>query len=262
MAKKKTMEKFDPETMEAVVDYGNVTVPEKWEDVTLGTFAEYMRVTAPQDDGESDTLALDAVTLLNVFCGIEREKAETMPVQVVDAILSRMTFLETPPPTDKPRNYIMTEDGKKLLVNFAEAMKTKEYVDVQTVIRNDPYNYPAMLAILCRQRTMVETDNITLLKREITEPYDSTFANEKFDARVEWFRNRPVTEVMPLVSFFLLRFATYSEYSQASLEGLKEAVGQYARSIEDSVTSMELPRFSRKVLTARLKRLRKRLRSI
>lgn len=255
------MEKFDPETMEAVVDYGEITVPEKWEDVTLGMFSEYMRVTAPQDEDKKEYVDLDAVTLLNVFCGIPREKAEVMPVEVVEAILSRMTFVEEPPLQQQPRNYIMDGD-RKMFVNFYDAMKVKEWEDVQSVIRNDPYNYAAMLAILCRRRTLIETDHVTGLVREKNEEYTSEFANELFDARKEWFSKRPVTEVMPLLSFFLLRFAAYSEYSAASLEALKEQVGLYARSIEDSVNSMELPRFSRKALTRRLRKLRKRLDAI
>lgn len=246
-------EKHDDSVMETVHDFGEITVPEKWEDVTLGVFEDYMRTVAALEGDEMP----DAITIAAVFTGRTREEVGQWPIEFVDNVMARLTFIEEVPAYEA-RNYIDTADGR-YLVNFHDRMNAKEFVDVDTVLKSDMYSYSSLLAILCRRRSGIKHDNLTGQSWDVSEPYTDEFANEYFDGRREWFSKRPVTEVLPLIAFFLVRFELYRTLSLSSLEEYRDAVGRYADSIESSERFTALPLFSRKVWGIRLKRLRKRL---
>ena len=117
-----------------------------------------------------------------------------------------------------------------------ESLKVKEYDSADMVLRNNPYDYPSLLAILCRECKGKKTDHITGQTYLINEDYDTEFANHIFDARREMFANMPMTKVMPLIRFFLLKGLESNSHFQNSLKTialqLKEAVQNMLDSIE------------------------------
>ena len=156
----------------------------------------------------------------------------------------------------------ITINGIEFVINDMETLKVKEYKDADTVLRNNPTDYPSLLAVLCRQKTGTKTDNATGLSWDINEEYTEEFANKIFDARREMFSKLPIADAMPLVSFFLLKGISSSKVSQKSLMTLGEALHQLAENLENSVGSMDLSIWSKVRVKRTLKKYRKQIDNI
>lgn len=284
MAKKKTkqpeVEIYNEKKMEEAYSFGEITVPEKWEDVKLGMYTSYLTKAAEKEelynedlkkarkekttepDKEDARYNMTDRDLLASFTDFDIEKIDMLPIELYNSIMAKMSFLVTNPLDNVKPKKDLKYNGIHLCINDMETMKVKEYNDVEAVLAANPYDYPSLLAILCRECKGVRTDHVTGFTYMVNEPYDEEFANVVFDARRKMFEEMPVTEVLPLLSFFLLKGLASSNHFRESLR--TAALG--ARDIVESLlSSQESGAFRRPfsiVQTIKLKKYRKSIDSI
>lgn len=300
--KKKTkeveVELYDDKKHEVVYDFGEWKVPTSWDEVTLQMFSDYMTLAASKKElydadvkaakeayaktldrkgveklesidfskaelpDENDVkYSLTDRELLSLFTGKTLEEIELLPVELYNAVMAKMAFLVTPMEEKKAKKDLYI-DGIHLCVNDMEKLKVKEWEDCSTVMKNNPYDYPSLLAILCREVTGRKTDQLTGLTWLVNEDYDSEFANEKFDGRRELFSKLPVTEAMPIVNFFLLKGIESSGLLENSIQEIKVWLLDAVESLFDSIRSMGLRRVLYLRQTTNLKKLKKSIEAI
>lgn len=270
MAKAK---KYNKKKMEAAVDFGNITVPTKWEDVTLQMMSDYLKLSSDKeeqkkkDEAEAkkngtefnencDKYLITDKDLLSIFTDFDMEKYDILPVELYESIMSNFNFVLKEMETSDPTNEIEI-NGMEFIINDKETLKVKEYEDAELVLRTDRFDYPSLLAILCREVTGIKTDHVTGKSYKVNEVYDSEFANKKFDGRREMFANMPITKVMPLITFFFLRGMEYSNYSQMSIQTIASEVLSLVENMEDSARRMVLLKPSMMLRMIKLRKLKK-----
>lgn len=205
---------------EVIKDYGQITIPESWEEVSLFKFQEIMKY--------NDNPNKDIRELLSILTDKDKDYINQLPAEIVESLLARLVFLNEDPKFGEATNIIKV--GKEeYVVNHLEKLKFGEYVDVNSTMDADKYNYAAFIAILCRKRD---------------EKYDDEFIAEKLENRIKMFGELPITEVMPLVSFFLQLGNLSQVYSQDYLTEAKSTLNQLLSDIQNSVKHGEAKKSS------------------
>ena len=123
-----------------------------------------------------------------------------------------------------------------------EKLKLGEYVSADNVLKNDKHNYAALLAILCRKDG---------------EIYDSKFEAELFEDRVKLFEKQPITEILPIISFFLSLYVQLGIPSVLYTQ-VEEALNHIQQSIDNS---QKIGGWKKLCMKWRITRLRKSLKS-
>lgn len=214
----------------------SLNFPTSWDEITL---AQYQKIEALYEENENASL----LDILGVISDKTAKDLKTLPFDVFEeAIMPKLSFLYEKPKEKEPTNKIVI-DGETYFVNFMEKMKTGEFVDSQTVLQKDKHNYAMLLAILCRKEG---------------EIYDDDFIANKLNDRVKLFEEQPITNILPIVSFFL------QLWQQLNLPFLlymktEEALNQLAQNIKDS---HKIGVGKRAFLNWQMKKLRKSLKSI
>ena len=224
---------------EVVKDFGSIKVPTKWEEVTLGQFEKIMKLTG----GENKRV--DVMSLLSILTGQDEDYINSLPASFVETLMAHLIFLN-----DNPRTYDHTASQIKIgsdfySIHFLEELKFGEYVEVNESIKNDPLDYSSILAILCRKDG---------------EAFDEDFAANKFKQRKEMFQGQPVTEILPLIGFFLKLFLLSRANSQGCLMELESATNQLLQHTNSSVSNGDGGKHSlswRMRTTRKLKKLNK-----
>lgn len=201
---------------EVVKDFGSIKVPTKWEEVSLGQFEKIMKLTG----GESKRV--DVMSLLSILTGQDEDYINSLPASFVETLMAHLIFLN-----DNPRTYDHTASQIKIgsdfySIHFLEELKFGEYVEVNESIKNDPLDYSSILAILCRKDG---------------EAFDEDFAANKFKQRKEMFQQQPVTEILPLIGFFLKLYLISKANSQGCLTELESATSQLLQHTNSSVSN-------------------------
>lgn len=221
------------------MDFGKITVPTKWEEVTLKQFTELLTIYDKENK--------DILDIISMFTGRSKDELRKYPMDFINEILVHLQFMNTPL-NIKPSNWVEI-DGKKYSVNYMEKLKFGEFVDVETIIKDNKYNYPAILGILCRMEG---------------EVYDDDFIAEKLNDRVKMFEELDMPSAMRLINFFLklsLRSIAYTQKSLAIQQG-KEQAELLAQSIRDSLKDGDLKKLDMIYAKTELKKLEKSLKSI
>lgn len=224
---------------EVVKDFGKIKVPTKWEEVTLGQFEKIMKLTG----GESKRV--DVMSLLSILTGQDEDYINSLPASFVETLMAHLIFLN-----DNPRTYDHTASQIKIgddfySIHFLEELKFGEYVEVNESIKNDPLDYSSILAILCRKDG---------------ELFDEDYVANKFRKRKEMFQEQPVTEILPLIGFFLKLFLISRANSQGCLTELESATSQLLQHTNSSVSNGDGEKRSlswRMRTTRKLKKLNK-----
>lgn len=164
-----------------IIDYGSITVPTKWEEVTLKQFQEIEKYYSDKDK------KFDIRDVLHIFTNKSVDEINELPMEFLEDIMAYLMFIHTNPTEKEPRNWIEI-DGERYTVHTESKLKVGEYIGADTILKNDSHNYAALLAILCRKDG---------------ELYDSHFENEVLEDRIKMWEERPVTDVLPLIGFFL-----------------------------------------------------------
>lgn len=221
------------------MDFGKITVPTKWDDITLKQFQELMKIYNQEDK--------DILDILSLFTQKSKKELRQMPSEFIETMLVHLQFMNTKLEVE-PSSQIDI-DGKIYRINYTEKLKFGEFVDVETLIKEDKYNWAGILAMLCR------------LEGEV---YDDDFIANKLDGRIKMYEELPINKALQLINFFLklkLRYITYSLRSSTLKEG-KEEVESLVQSIRDSLKDGAGTRLNSIYAKIELKKLEKQLRCI
>ena len=281
MARKKKADTMlhNDKKMETVIDFGDIKVPTKWEEVTLQMLSDYLTLShekeealkkdkleakknkqeAPNEKDEKYTLT--DKDILKIFTNFDISKYDILPVELYESIMSNFAFLIEDMPVTKPSKELYYNDIH-FVINDMESLKVKEYEDADMVMRNNIYDYPSLLAILCRECKGKKTDHVTGCTYLINEDYDTEFANHIFDARREMFANMPMTKVMPLISFFLLKGLESNKFFPNSFRMIAHQLKEAVESMLDSLNCMGLRKWLYLPQMIKLKKFKKYIHNI
>ena len=257
MARKKKADTMlhNDKKMETVIDFGDIKVPTKWEEVTLQMLTDYLTLSHEKEEAlkkdkleakknkqeapneKDEKYNITDKDILRIFTNFDISKYDILPVELYESIMSNFSFLIEDMPVMKPSKELYYNDIH-FVINDMESLKVKEYEDADMVLRNNPYDYKSLLAILCRECKGKKTDHVTGQTYLINEDYDTEFANHIFDARREMFANMPMTKVMPLISFFLLKGLESNSHFQNSIQMIALQLKEAVENMLDSIKSM------------------------
>ena len=221
------------------IDFGSVTVPESWNELTLKQFQDIEQYYSDKEN------KVDVREVLHLLTDHSIDEIGQLPIEFVNKLLERLIWLQEAPKWDDPTNKVEI-DGEQYIVNTKEKLKTGEYIAVDTVLKSDKNNYAAILAILCRKEG---------------EIFDSKFENEILQSRIELWEKQPITKIMPIMNFFLQCFLILRAPSQMSME-IQEAISHIRKDIETSVKNGEHSKHFMKSVMKKLKKLEKCTKSI
>lgn len=281
MARKKKADTVlhNDKKMETVIDFGVIKVPTKWEEVTLQMLTDYLTLSHEKEEAlkkdkfeakknnqeapneKDEKYNLTDKDILRIFTNFDISKYDILPVELYEAIMSNFSFLIEDMPQMKPSKELFY-NNVHFVINDMEALKVKEYEDADMVMRNKQYDYPSLLAILCRECKGKKTDHITGQTYLINEDYDTEFANHIFDARREMFANMPITQTMPLISFFLLKGLKSNSHFQNSIQTLALQLKEVVENMINSLNNMGLQKWLYLPQTIKLKKYKKSIDSI
>lgn len=224
------------------IDLGNYNIATSWDEVTLEMWEKYVRKAS-----EAENNSVDVITTLECFSNIPRDVIHQIPTDLFEKILLNLQFAKDEPQSE-PSNKIVI-DGEEYIVNTMEKLKVKEYLDLQTVIENDKFNYTYMLAILCRKKG---------------EEYNEEYIADKISKRAEMFSKASINKIMPILAFFLSLWAIYEIHSQNSLmvSNIKSEAIELVRSIKSSRKRGVFTTLLHPQETMRLRKLEKYIKSL
>ena len=226
---------------ENTIDYGTWTCPTSWNDITL----EQLQKIQGLYSGDNQT-ERNIIDYIHILTNHTREEVEALPYEFTERLLEEMSFLLTPLPEVKPSTEVYV-NGEKYIANTQEKMKTGEFVATQMALQNDSNNYAAILAIIARKEG---------------EKYDSQFENEVLAERIELFKQAKALDVLPLVTFFLQRYAVLEMPTQLSGAIEEEIDDLYAKLTESSTKSGLGSKLSTWRQKRTLRKLKKSIRAI
>lgn len=220
-----------------VKDYGNISVPTSWDDITLEKFVKLMKL---QEEEGKDELSI--VDIMAVLTDTDKKYIYSLPSDFANTIMAHLLFLNEPL-KEEPKAEVEI-NGEKYKINYMEKLKFGEYTDANTVMANDKFDYASLLAILCRKEG---------------EKYDDDFIADHIEKRTEMWNNQPITKTYPLICFFLLLSAISGQHLQHYMTDAEQAINQSLTHIEDSLKVGGLKKFSLSYVKARwkLRKLRK-----
>ena len=224
------------------IQLGKYKVAEKWEDVTLLQWQNYVRNASSKEDN-----SVDIISTLETFSDIPRSVINQMPTDLFESVIGRLKWIAEQP--DQTPTQSVEISGETYTINVMEKLKVKEYLDLNTVIENDKFNYAMIFAILCRKQG---------------EEYDEEFIADKLPDRLEMFEQMNCVDGMKLIAFFLTCYIELETRSQNSLvvQAIKEDAQKLVKSIRSSLKPMDYitPSRVRQILT--LRKLEKSIKNI
>ena len=195
------------------INLGQYHVAESWEDVKLLQWQNYVRNASSKEDN-----SVDIISTLETFSDIPRSIINKMPTDLFESVIGRLKWItETP---DQTPTQSVEISGETYTINVMEKLKVKEYLDLNTVIENDKFNYSMIFAILCRKQG---------------EEYDEEFIADKLPDRLEMFEQMNCVDGMKLIAFFLTCWVELETRSRNSLvvQTLKADAIELARNIRN-----------------------------
>lgn len=224
------------------IQLGKYKVAERWEDVTLLQWQNYVRNASNKEDN-----SVDIISTLETFSDIPRSVINQMPTDLFESVIGRLKWI-TEQPEQTPSQSVEIS-GETYTINVMEKLKVKEYLDLNTVIENDKFNYSMIFAILCRKQG---------------EEYDEEFIADKLPDRLEMFEQMNCVDGMKLIAFFLTCWVELETRSRNSLvvQAIKEDAQKLVKSIRSSLKPMDYitPSRVRQILT--LRKLEKSIKNI
>lgn len=199
------------------IQLGNYKVAEKWEDVTLLQWQDYVRKASDKEDN-----SVDIISTLEAFSDIPRSVINQMPTDLFESVVGRLKWIKEQP--DQTPSASVEINGETYTINVMEKLKVKEYLDLNTVIENDKFNYSMIFAILCRKQG---------------EEYDEEFISSKLPDRLEMFENMNCVDGMKLIAFFLTCYIEYETHTKNSL--VIAAIKEDAIELVESIRNLQKP---------------------
>lgn len=224
---------------ENIIDYGEWNLPSGWNELTLKQFQDIQRYYGDKEKN------FDARDVLEVFTAHSKDEIDQLPIEFVERLLGALKWLSEPPKYGEPTSSLVI-DGVRYTVNVQEKLKTGEYIAVDTLMKDDKYNYAALLAILCRKEG---------------EIYDSKYENEVLPSRISFWEKQPMLECMRIASFFLNLWLVSEQRTQLSSQ-VMEALNLEREHILSLRKSGALSILSTKCAMRKLRKLEKSIKSI
>lgn len=221
------------------IDLGEIIVPDSWDKITLKMYSDIERYYADKNE------SFDVRKVLHIFTGKSEDEINAIPLEFLEKIMSHLSFLQEPIKEEDSRNWVDI-DGIRYTVHTENKLKTGEYVAADSIIKNDPHNYAALMAILCRKDG---------------ELFDSKFENEVLESRIKLFEEQPVTKILPICTFFLRLYVISIAPSLLSLK-VQEAISQERENIWNLRKSGALSILSTRSVMRKLRKLEKSISSI
>ena len=221
-----------------IYDFKSWKVPVRWDEINLKTWSKIQQLYMENEDSS-------LVELISILCNKNRSEVQELPTSFLDIILTHLQFLYTPIPKIEPKPYIEI-NNERYEINIMEKLKTGEYIDVSTILKDDKFNYAAMLAILCRKKG---------------ETYNDDFIAEKLDGRIKMFEKLPITEVLPIIAFFLNCYLLSETTSQLSTT-VEQGIRDMRKNIQNLRTNGEVSAHSYKSVMKTLKKLENAVKNI
>ena len=224
------------------INLGQYHVSESWDDVTLLQWQNYVRNASSKEDN-----SVDIISTLETFSDIPRSVINQMPTDLFESVIGRLKWIQEQP--DQTPTQSVEISGETYTINVMEKLKVREYLDINTVIENDKFNYAMIFSILCRKQG---------------EEYDEEFIADKLPDRLEMFEQMNCVDGMKLIGFFLTCWVELETRSRNSLvvQAIKEDAQKLVKSIKLSLklgictTVLHLPQI------IKLRRLEKSLEKI
>lgn len=223
-----------------IIDYGSISIPEKWEDIDLKTYQEIEKY---YEDKKEESF--DVLSVIDILTGKDKEYIKSLPMEFLDMVLDKLSFLTTEPQVPEPTNKI-TIDGETYTIHFENQLKVGEYIAADSILKNDRHNYAALLAILCRKDG---------------ELYDSHFENEVIEDRIKFWEKQPVTKVLNLITFFL-QLANLLYLPTLLSSQVEEAISLTQQNIDNLRKNGEISKRSMKSAMKKLTKLEKSIKNI
>ena len=133
-------------------DFGSITVPTSWDEITLGQFVKLMRLQ--EEENKEDVSLID---IMAVLTGTDKKYIYSLPSDFANTIMAHLLFLNKPLKEESKAEAII--DGNLYKINYMEKLKFGEYTDANTVMANDKFDYASLLAILCRREGEIYDDD-------------------------------------------------------------------------------------------------------
>lgn len=225
--------------MKDIIDYGEIHCPVSWDEITLKTFQEIERYY------DNEEKKFDIRDILTIVTEKDEDYINSLPFELTEIILDKLSFLEKLPTVKEPTNSIVI-DGEKYSVHFQNQLKTGEFIAADSIMKSDKHNYAALLAILCRKEG---------------ELYDSKFENEILEDRIKLFEKQPITSILPIVNFFLHLYIILEIPTQLSLQ-VAEEISHIQQHITNLRKSGDLSAHVTKRLTKELRKLKESIKFI
>lgn len=194
---------------EILHDFGEWTIADNWEDVTLKQFTELMKLNEKAIKDVRDVIA--------ILSDHTKDEINLLPIDFIESMMARLTFLNKAPEVNNSNEIKI--DGEVYFVNVMEKLKFGEFVDVNSAIQSDALNYASFLAILCRKKD---------------EQYNDDFIANKLEERIEMYNNQPITKILPVVGFFLNLWRISKAPSQASMTEIQQTANQLLTETENT----------------------------
>ena len=225
---------------ENIYDFKKWNVPVRWEEINLTTWSKIQELYS-QNENE----ALDIVELISILCNKNRSEVQELPTSFLDIILTHLQFLYTPIPKVESKPYIEI-NNERYEINIMEKLKTGEYIDVSTILKDDKYSYATILAILCRKKG---------------EIYNDDFIANELPKRITMFENLPITEVLPIITFFLNCYLL-SEVTTQLYTTIEDGVKDIRKNMKDLRKSGEVSKSYMRSVEKTLKKLEESVKNI
>ena len=223
---------------ENIYDFKKWNVPTRWDEINLKTWSKIQQLYT---ENENEAL----IELISILCNKKRSEVQELPTSFLEIILTHLQFLYTPIPKVEPKPYIEI-NNERYEINIMEKMRTGEYIDINTILKDDKYSYATILAILCRKKG---------------EMYNDTYIAEKLNDRIKMFENLPITEVLPIITFFLNCYLL-SEVTTQLYTTIEDGVKDIRKNIQILHQNGEVSKRSMKSVEKTLRNLEKRLKSL
>lgn len=222
-----------------IIDYGEYNIPTDWNQISLKMFSDIERYYGDKDQ------KFDAREVLHIFTNKSIDEINELPVEFVEILMDKLSFIQESPKEKEPSNKIKV-DGETYIINIMEKLRTGEFIAVDSVLKDDKYDYASILAILCRKEG---------------EIYDSKFEAEVFEKRREMWERQPITSILPLIAFFLSLYIMLETPSQVS-SLVEVELNRIQKDIETLRKDGALSALSTKLLKRKLKKLKKSIKCI
>lgn len=156
------------------IDKAVIDVPETWDDITLGFYETWFFKTP--------LTRLEKVQLVAEICKIDPSVLLNYPIGLTNLIIDTLDFIfrET---TVSPSPSIVVE-GVKYTIPITESLTTACWIDAEQAQKDKVAILSNILAIVC-------------------QPNGETYDPNKSEERRKMFAELKVSEVLPLLSFFL-----------------------------------------------------------